>query len=147
MRGKLPYLAPIAVAIFVLISILIYTHFGYLFGHDTGVTVFNSYDEYAGLYVWSIYDYTGVPNTTTPIFDYLFGSIGYLTKVLTGNNAIGFIVFLYTQFLVGALGMFYLVYTFTKNFGIFKAQVIGIISSLLFVIPISAHGETVLPRP
>jgi hypothetical protein len=142
MHGKLPYLAPIAVAIFVLISILIYTHFGYLFGHDTGVTVFNSYDEYAGLYVWSIYDYTGVPNTTTPIFDYLFGSIGYLTKVLTGNNAIGFIVFLYTQFLVGALGMFYLVYTFTKNFGIFKAQIIGIISSLMFVIPISAYGET-----
>ena len=48
-HGKLPYLAPIAVAIFVLISILIYTHSGYLFGHDTGVTVFNQYYEYAGL--------------------------------------------------------------------------------------------------
>ena len=140
--AKEHYLAPVFIAILVLASILIYTHFGYFFGHDIGAAVFNSQSEYSGLYVWSLYDYTGIPSTTIPIFDYLLGSPGYLSKVITGSNGVGFILSLYTQFLIGALGMFYLVYTFTRNFGIFKAYIIGILSSLVFVIPISAYGET-----
>ena len=139
---KLCYLAPLFVAIVLLSSILIYAHFGYLFGHDIGVSIFSATNAYDGLYVWSINDYTGIPNITTPVFDYLMSSLGYLTKAISGSNSAGFIASLYTQFLIGALGMFYLVYAFTKRFGKFKAYFVSTISALIFTIPISAYGET-----
>lgn len=139
---KLCYLAPLFVAIVLLISILIYTQFGYLFGHDIGVSIFSATNAYDSLYVWSVNDYTGIPNITLPIFDYLMSSLGYLTKIISGSNSAGFIASLYTQFLIGALGMFYLVYSFTKRFGKFKAYFVSTISAFIFTIPISAYGET-----
>ena len=124
----------------IILNFALYLHFGYAFGGDQDLTVPTLSSLYNSFFSWAFYNYTGLVTPTSSILGLLFG----FSIAIYGLFGLqwGYIIFTSIYYLIGALGIFLLVYELTKNLDRSAAYIASISATIIAIFEFDSHLKT-----